>query len=118
MAFNPAPKPIKEDKKPKKNISSVSEKRKESNEMYSYLSKIFKDKNKKCKVCNKLDTVHVHHQKGRQGFDDEWAKWMNVPLLLDIRWWLPVCAKCHDNIENNPEYAYENKYSYKRNSKD
>lgn len=44
-----------------------------------------------------------HHQKGRIG-----------QLLLDERYWLPVCGVHHAFIENNPETAYRNGWSLLR----
>lgn len=117
MTFNPVPKPEKQDKKPKKSIAPHSAKRKEDNELYSFLAKKFKDDNKKCAVCQVNNTQHIHHKAGRIGFFDYWSEWLGVNLLLDIRFWLPICATCHDKVENYPEWSYEKGYSIKRNHK-
>ena len=114
MVFNPAPKPTKQDKKPKRSISPVSEKRKEDVELYSFLAKKFKEENKKCMVCKTKDTVDLHHVRGKIGYHDEWARWVGVHALLDIRYWITVCRDCHNEVEQNPEWAYENGYSIKR----
>lgn len=114
MVFNPVPKPTKQEKKPKRSISPVSEKRKEDVELYIFLAKKFKEENKKCAVCRVNDTTDVHHSAGRQGYYDEWAKWMDVPLLLDIRFFVPLCRTCHQGVEQNPEWALKNGYSIKR----
>lgn len=42
----------------------------------------------------RLRATQCHHQRGRRG-----------PLLLDKRWWIPVSAKGHQWIENNPTEA-------------
>jgi hypothetical protein len=71
-------------------------------------------KGKKCAVYPYLPAVDVHHMSGRVGYADEWARENEVPLLLDERFWLPVSRKGHTKIENNPVWAWENQYSFKR----
>ncbi len=56
-----------------------------------------------CVVCMRNNSTEVHHMEGRQ-----------ADLLFDVRKWLPVCRACHERIERNPEWAYENGYSLKR----
>jgi len=60
-------------------------------------------KGKKCEVCSAKLATDVHHTKGRIG-----------ALLLMVEWWLAVCRGCHRKIEENPEWAYENGYSFSR----
>ena len=59
-----------------------------------------------CKVCNQREVTDIHHQCGRVG-----------DLLTDTRYFLAVCRECHTFIEENPEWAYANNYSLKRNNK-
>lgn len=53
-------------------------------------------------LCTK-GTTDVHHMKGKIEL-----------LLLDTRYFLPVCRKCHDWIEDNPTKAKELGYSLNR----
>jgi hypothetical protein len=52
----------------------------------------------------------VHHSKGRTGFADD----KEIPLLLDVRYWIAVCSEAHKYIEMNPVFAKENGYSESR----
>lgn len=56
-----------------------------------------------CKVCKTNRTNEPHHKQGKEG-----------DLLFDVRKWLPVCRKCHERIELNPEEAYANGWSLSR----
>lgn len=70
---------------------------------------------KKCAVhpaCK--EPLTCHHMQGRVGFADEWARENDMPLLLDERFWLPVCLDAHNYIETHPKWAFENQYSFKR----
>lgn len=58
--------------------------------------------------------TQVHHQKGRQGYCDEWARENNVTALLDVRFWLPVCDEGHKEITEHSAEAIEKGYSLKR----
>jgi len=98
-----------------KPIKKVSDKMKVLNAKYSVLRIEFLGKleNKICPV-TKEATTEVHHMKGRKGFADEWAKENNIPLLIDVRFFLAVSRKGHIKIELNPEWAKENNYSLNR----
>lgn len=70
---------------------------------------------KKCAVHpNCKEPLTCHHMSGRIGFADEWARENDLPLLLDERFWLPVCLEAHAYIESHPKWAFENQYSFKR----
>lgn len=111
--FNPAPKPQK-GSKPKKRIAIKSKDKYLEDSMYSVLSKWFKSSVGKCQVCNVKTCQDVHHKMGRIGYADKWAKILEITLTMDIRYWLAVCRDCHIKIENNPDWAKENKYSLLR----
>lgn len=98
-------------------IKKVSDKGKELNKIYLQLRKAFlnKPENKICPVTGK-PTVEVHHMKKRRGFADEAARYENIPLLLDTRYWLAVSREGHQKIENDVEWAYEMGYSIRNNS--
>jgi hypothetical protein len=69
---------------------------------------------KKCAVFPSQNATQVHHMLGRVGYADEWARENDVPLLLDERFWLPVSDEGHKKITENPVWAWENQYSFKR----
>ena len=70
--------------------------------------------NKYCPVTG-LRTMEIHHKMGKIGFADDWAREFDVPLLIDERYFLGVNRIGHNKIEANPEWAYKNNYSEKRN---
>lgn len=74
---------------------------------YSKLVKEWKllPENQICKVCNSAPTEDCHHQKGRIG-----------PLLLDQRYWLPVCRSCHNYIQVDSAFSIREGYSLPRNT--
>ncbi|MCO6358533.1 hypothetical protein [Roseivirga pacifica] len=58
----------------------------------------------------------VHHKRGRSitTYADEWAREMDVPLLIDPRHFLGVSRRGHEYIETHPEIAYKKGWSEKR----
>jgi hypothetical protein len=52
----------------------------------------------------------IHHAMGRVGFADD----KEIPLLIDVRYFVPVCREGHRIIEENPKMAKEKGYSYSR----
>lgn len=67
-----------------------------------------------CPVFINKSVTDVHHMKGKEGFADDWARDNDVPLLIDIRFFLAVSRAGHDKIENNPIWAKEMGYSVDR----
>lgn len=61
---------------------------------YEALANEFKRVYPKCGVCAFGKTIDVHHSRGKLG-----------PLLIDQRFWIPVCRTCHDWIGSNPDAA-------------
>jgi hypothetical protein len=51
-----------------------------------------------------LKATDIHHQKGKA----------TVELLMDVNYFMAVCRKHHTVIENNPNWAKEEGYSFKR----
>lgn len=49
----------------------------------------------------------LHHAKGRIG-----------ALLLDERYWVPLCSAAHDFVTNHPTIAEQRGYSVSRNAKE
>lgn len=69
---------------------------------------------KKCAVYPALPATEIHHQKGREGYADDYARENDIPLILDERYWLPVSRKGHDKIGDNWQWAIDNGFSYER----
>lgn len=83
-------------KYPKPNHKTQQQKRSRRMREYrkareEYLKEVFW-----CEVCRDIAT-EIHHKRGRLG-----------PLLTDKSNFLAVCLPCHERIEANPEWAYEN----------
>lgn len=52
----------------------------------------------------------IHHAMGRVGFADD----QEIPLLVDVRYFVPVCREAHRWIEEHPKEAKEQGYSESR----
>lgn len=98
-----------------KPIRQVSKKQQILNSKYLVLNKEFlsKPENQICPVTGEKAT-EIHHKKGRKGFADDWARENNIPLLIDVRFFLAVSRKGHMKIELEPEWAKEMGYSVNR----
>lgn len=59
----------------------------------------------------------IHHMLGRVGYADDWAREHDIPLLLDARFWLPVCREAHIWITEHSAEAIRLGYSLPRNAK-
>jgi len=88
-------------------ISHKSNSLKEKEKTYSSLAKQFKLDHPICQVsyCTN-ESSDVHHKKGRGRY------------LNEVKFFLSVCRKCHNKIEENPIWAKEMGYSLSRLSKD
>lgn len=91
-------------KKEKTPIAKVSESRKDDLKEYRKLRKAFLIAHPKCQVkgCQKV-SMEVHHKEGRIG-----------EKLNDVMTFLAVCDEHHRLIEENPQWAKEQKYSKSR----
>lgn len=109
-------KPHSQNLKQKTPIRKVSVKQDKLNKIYSKLRIEFLSlpENQICPI-TKQQTTDVHHMMKRIGFADDWARENNIPLIIDVRFFLAVSREGHDKIENNPEWAYENGFSIRRN---
>jgi len=86
-----------------KPIPKVSPKMAAALQIYSKKKKAWIE-DKVCAVCGREAKV-IHHKKGKS----------SIELLLDERFWLPVCdGLCHYYIENQPNQAKEKGYSVSR----
>lgn len=96
--------------KDKKPIDKVSEARGFNLRQYASMKKKFMF-NKWCayhgRPCLPVD---IHHQMGRVGFADD----KEIPLLLDTRYWIPVCRIAHEWITQHSKEAIEQGFSYSR----
>jgi hypothetical protein len=61
---------------------------------YRRMHPVFMDAHPLCAVCGKA-SEQIHHQAGRVG-----------NLLTDDRYWVAVCALCHEQITTQPTWAY------------
>ena len=55
-----------------------------------------------CEVCHAARASQVHHRRGRGA------------RLLEVSWWLAVCAACHAEIHASPAWAYAAGYLVRR----
>jgi hypothetical protein len=104
-----------EDSKP---VAKVSKNQSKENAKYLKKLKVWR-RGKKCAGkfphnCSMGFEITCHHMQGRIGYADEWARENEVPLLLDERFWLPVCWDAHKYIEEHKKWACENGYSFLR----
>lgn len=78
----------------------------EWNKIYNALKEAYLP-NKRCAVFPDKEAAQIHHIKGRsiKAFADETARQKNTPLLVDVRWFLPVSAEGHEYIHANPKEA-------------
>lgn len=99
-----ASKPVKQQKPLKRtSIKKVSDKRKDQNSEYSRIAYGYLKDNPKCACCGD-PSEEVHHKKGRTN-----------DLLLECRYWLPVCRPCHTLITEDSAWAIREGYSLPRN---
>jgi len=94
-------------KEPKKRarIKPRSTKRALQEKVYNDLVRVWKV-GKKCAIRGCSDDCHdAHHMAGKEG-----------ELLLNSKYWLPICRTHHTFITTNSRWAIENGYSLPRNS--
>lgn len=89
-------------KKEQKPIRRVSAKRSKENVQYLKVRLEFLNENQTCKCCG-ASATDVHHSKGRLGAS-----------LTDKAFFVALCRRCHDKVENNPIWAKEQGYSLNR----
>lgn len=79
-----------------KRVNAVSRKRRADMAAYAALRKVFLagPPEVRCRCCAVNPATDVHHTRGRAG-----------KLLLDVRYWLPLCRSCHRWVGENPEAA-------------
>ncbi len=72
---------------------------------YDKLRSEFLEANPICRRCQRARASDVHHMRGRVG-----------DLMLDTRWWLPLCRACHAWVDVHPEAAIEGGFAALRNT--
>lgn len=61
-----------------------------------------------------IGDLTVQHMSGKIGYADEWARENEVPLLLDVRFWMPLCLNAHIYVNEHPKWSCENGYAFLR----
>jgi hypothetical protein len=118
------PKPVKR-APAKQSINKVSAVKMAEDALYLKFKKQW-IKGKKCEVNPSVyssyhllvrEAEDIHHMLGRVGYADDWAREHDIPLLLDARFWLPVCREAHIWITEHSAEAIRLGYSLPRNGK-
>lgn len=78
---------------PYNGISNMSPSMRAKMNEYATLRKLFLKHNPYCRVTN-TPADDIHHSRGRVG-----------DLLLDTRYWIPVCRRVHEQIHRDIEWA-------------
>ena len=88
-----------------KPIAKRSDKRALQEDIYNQLAKAWKA-GKNCGVHGCKSPCHdVHHQKGKEG-----------SLLLETKWWFPICREHHTQVTIDSAWAIREGYSISRNA--
>ena len=84
-------------------IAPRSEKAKDYYKIYNALKETYLP-GKRCAVFPEKWAGQIHHVRGRatNQFADDWARERDVPLLIDVRWFLPVSQEGHDWVHSHP----------------
>lgn len=89
--------------KRRKRVNSTSQRQRARNDAYNARVKVWKTERPVCDICLRGDvspgqeprpTQDCHHQRGKLG-----------PLLMDERFWIPVCRPHHAWIDANRDLA-------------
>jgi len=83
-------------------IRKLSKKRAKQNREYLILRAEHLERFPWCWRCGVMAT-QIHHKKGRVG-----------DLLTDEKFFVSLCARCHDFVENHPKWAKEQGFSLSR----
>ena len=93
-------------KKPQPKIKRVSDKRRKQESEYGKKRIAYLTAHQVCEVRHAgcmYEATDIHHKAGRVG-----------DLLTDERYFLAVCRKCHNHVEEHPAWAKEKGYSLSR----
>lgn len=111
------PKKVYQFKKPTEPIAKVSGKMAKAVSEYSRIKSKWIE-GKRCAVYPEQKATQVHHKKGRTGYADDWARDNGIPLLLDVRYWLPVSDDGHNEITNKSAWAFKMGFTILRSTKE
>lgn len=84
-------------------IKKVGDKLKKDLGAYAEARRVFLQKNPRCAVYPTQRATEIHHMAGRTG-----------KLLMDQKYWLPVCRSAHVKITTDSKWAIEKGYSLPR----
>jgi len=87
-------------------IPTMSDARKRATVIYAAMKKQWRQSHALCEVCKtrwerRNWATDVHHRRGKAG-----------TLLIDQRYWVPICRPCHDWIDQNRAEARERGWLY------
>lgn len=77
-------------------LRRVSSKRSKQLKEYFVLRADYLEEHRLCEVCKTSKATDIHHRKGRAG-----------TRLNDTQYFIAVCRDCHNQIHDNPKWAYE-----------
>src|SRR5208282_6027687 len=77
-----------------KRLKPISDKRKKELAVYRRAKEDFLSARVCCHSCDRPKKLDIHHAAGRIGL-----------RLLDERYWIPLCRKCHDEVRRDPAWA-------------
>lgn len=77
--------------KERKRLRPIGERMEARLAVYMRLRQRFLFEHQMCEMCEKRESMDVHHTRGRAG-----------PLLTARQWWLAVCRRCHDSVREEP----------------
>lgn len=77
-------------------LRRVSSKRSKQLKEYLVLRADYLASHRLCEVCKTSKATDIHHRKGRTG-----------TRLNDTQYFIAVCRDCHNQIHDNPKWAYE-----------
>jgi len=103
-------------KEPRPAIAKISGKQARAVSQYSRIKADW-IKGKRCAVFPELEATEVHHKQGKVGYADDWARENEIPLLIDVRFWLPVSWKGHRKITDESQWAFDMGFTLLRTAK-
>jgi len=98
----------------KKPIKKFSDKKRNELDQYAVLREAFLLRKWCCVHGKPCIPTQVHHAAGKVGFIDDWARENNIPALIDIRYFKPICDEAHREVTENSAWAIEQGYSFLR----
>lgn len=88
-------------------IKKVGDKLKKDLDAYTEAKRVYLQKNPRCAVYPSQRATDVHHMAGRTG-----------KMLMEQKYWLPVCRTAHVKITNDSKWARDNGYTLTRTTKE